>query len=70
MVPFLPPLILQFYNDEHYKHAQTVKEILPESIFGDRKEKELPIKNATEPTIINLWLWNTKLFLILVIQFG
>lgn len=56
MVPFLPPLMLQFYNDKHYKHAQTVKEILPESIFGDRKEKELPIKNAIEPTIVNLWL--------------
>lgn len=70
VVPFLPPLILQFYNDKHSKNAQAAKEILPEAIFECRRGKMLPIKNAAEPTIVDLWLWRTQLFLILVIQFG
>lgn len=32
--------------------------------------KTLAIKNAAEPTIVDLWLWRVQLFLILVIQFG
>jgi hypothetical protein len=31
----------------------TKLEILPEPIFGCRKEKMLPIKNAVEPTIVD-----------------
>jgi hypothetical protein len=58
-VPFLPLLILQFYNDKHYKNAQAAKEMLPGSIFGRLKGKMLPIKNAGEPTIVDLRLWRT-----------
>lgn len=67
VVPFLPPLVLQFYNVKHDKNAQAAEEILPESIFGCIRGKILPIKNAVEPTIVDLWLWRTQLFLILII---
>lgn len=70
VVPFLPPLLLQFCNDKHSKNAQAAEEILPGAIFEYRRGKMLPIKNAAEPTIVDLWLWRTQLFLISVIQFG
>ena len=68
VVPFLPPLILQFYNDKHCKNAQAAKEILPESIPRCRRGR-MPLKNAAEPTTVDLWL-RRKAFLIFLIQFG